>query len=141
MKYLLDTCVISELVKPHPHLKVLQWTSLQPNERLFLSVLTLGELTTGVSKLPVSRKKEDLESWIQNDLKLHFKDRWLAIDTEIAERWGRLQANAVNRGKPRPVIDGLLAATAIVHGMVFVTRNEADVSDLGVTTLNPWNPA
>jgi predicted nucleic acid-binding protein len=138
MRFLLDTCVISELVKPRPQRSVAEWVREQPEERLFLSVLTLGELSRGIGRLADGRKKRQLATWLQRDLKPRFAGRWLAVDEEVAERWGMLHADAACQGRTMPVIDGLLAATALVHGMTLVTRNDADVRPSGNMILNPW---
>jgi len=79
-----------------------------------------------------------MESWLAADLPLRFHDRILSIDAAIAERWGTLSATAAKKGRPVPVIDGLLAATALHHDLMLVTGNDTDVSGTGVATLNPW---
>jgi len=136
--FLLDTNVISELVKPKPDDRVRRWIEETDESILFLSVLTLGEIRKGVERLRSGRRRGRLESWPQVDLPSRFQDRVLPIDVAIADRWGRVSAIAAAKGKPVPVMDGLLAATAIHHNLTLVTRNSADVSCTGVATLNPW---
>ena len=136
--FLLDTNVISELVRPKPDDKVRRWIEETDESILFLSVLTLGEIRNGVSRLSSGRRRGRLELWLQADLPLRFQDRILPIDAAIADRWGTVSAIAAAKGKPVPVIDGLLAATAIHHNLTLVTRNGADVAGTGVPTLNPW---
>ena len=136
--FLLDTNVISELVKPKPDDRVRRWIEETDESILFLTVLTLGEIRKGVERLRSGRRRGRLESWLQVDLPSRFQDRILPIDAAIADRWGRISAIATAKGKPVPVIDGLLAATAIHHNLTLATRNSADVSGTGVTTLNPW---
>ncbi len=138
MKYILDTCVISELIRPKPSAAVTEWVREQQEEHLHLSVLTLGELRKGIERLPVSRKRARIENWLNRDLRLRFLGRWLAIDEEVAERWGLVSAQAAAQGRVMPVIDGLIAATALVHGMTVVTRNTADIQPVGALLLNPW---
>ncbi len=138
MKWLLDTCVVSELVRPKPDPAVVAWVRNQQEEHLFLSVLTLGELRKGIQRLPDSHKRVRLENWLDRDLKLRFAGRWLTVDEEVAERWGLVTADAVRRGVGVPVLDGLIAATALVHGMTVVTRNTTDIRSTGVLFLNPW---
>ena len=138
MRYLLDTCVVSELTRPRPAPGVVHWVRSQQEEHLFLSVLTLGELRRGIERLPDSRKRLRLENWFDRDLKLRFSGRCLVVDEEVCERWGFITARAAECGTVVPVLDGLIAATALVHGMTVVTRNTADVSDTGVLLLNPW---
>ena len=136
--FLLDANVVYELVKPKPDEKVRRWIEEADESILFLSVLTLGEIRNGVQRLRSGQRRGRLESWLQVDLPLRFQDRILPIGAAIADRWGRASAIAAARGKPVPVVDGLLAATAIHHNLTLVTRNSADVSGTGVTTLNPW---
>lgn len=137
--FLLDTSVISELIRPKPDDKVLRWIEETDESLLFLSVLTLGEIRNGVQRLRAGRRRGRLESWLQVDLPSRFLDRVLPIDAAIADRWGRISAIAAAKGKPVPVIDGLLAATAIHHNLTLVTRNSSDVSGTGVATLTPWS--
>ena len=138
MKYLLDTCVVSELVRPTPFKGVVDWIKSQQEERLFMSVLTLGELRKGIDRLAEGAKRTRLENWLDGDLRLRFSGRWLTVDEEVAERWGLVTATAESQGSTLPVIDGLIAATALVHGMTVVTRNDADMLATGVPLVNPW---
>jgi toxin FitB len=136
--FLLDTNVVSELVKPKPDDRVRRWIEETDESILFLSVLTLGEIRNAVQRLRSGRRRGRLESWLQVDLPSRFQDRILLINAAIADRWGRVSSIAAAKGKPVPVIDGLLAATAIHHNLTLVTRNSSDVCGTGVSTLNPW---
>lgn len=136
--FLLDTNVISELIKSQPDGNVLRWINETEEALLFLSVLTLGEIRNGVERLNPGKRRGRLESWLTVDLRLRFQDRTLTVDEAIARRWGSLSATAAKRGRPLPVIDGLLAATALHHDLMLVTRNDTDVSGTGVPALNPW---
>ena len=136
--FLLDTNVISELVKPRPEQKVISWIQATDESLLFLSVLTIGEIRKGINSLPSGNKRALLESWLGNDLVLRFAGRILSIDFGIAERWGLLSAQAKASGVLFPVIDGLLAATALHHNLTFVTRNTNDVEFAGLSVFNPW---
>ncbi len=136
--FLLDTNVISELVKAEPDGNVVRWIDETEETVLFLSVLTLGEVRGGIERLNPGRRRGRLESWLAVDLRLRFQDRILPISDAIAERWGALSATAAKKGRPLAVIDGLLAATALQHDLMLVTRNDTDVSGTGVPTLNPW---
>ena len=139
MRYLLDTNVLSELVKPRPSRKVLDWVARQSPLDLSISCLTIGEISAGIQQLPSkSLRRLELESWLANDLAARFTGRIHAIDSSIAEAWGGLMAEANLLGRPLPVVDALLLATSKVHRMTFVTRNEKDCSDRGVVILNPW---
>ena len=136
--FLLDTNVISELIKSKPDGNVLRWIDETEETILFLSVLTLGEIRNGIERLNPGKRRGRLESWLTVDLRLRFQDRILTVNEAIAERWGALSARAAKKGRPVPVIDGLLAATALHHDLMLVTRNDTDVTGTGVPTLNPW---
>jgi toxin FitB len=136
--YLLDTNVISELIRPAPEPRVVKWTASVDEDLLFLSVLTFGEIRQGVSALAPGGRRTRLEQWLHAELTLRFANRLVAIDLAIAETWGRLAAAARSKGTPLPVIDGLLAASALRHDLVFVTRDTKHAVSVGVTTLNPW---
>ncbi len=139
MKYLLDTCLISELVCARPDPAVLVWVAAQQEQHLFLSVLTLGELRKGIERLAPGKKRTNLTAWLDRELKLRFAGRLLPIDEEVAERWGMVSAQAGGRGRAIPVLDGLIAATALVHGMTLVTRNMADMQASGALVFSPWS--
>ena len=137
MKYLLDTCVISELVKPSPNRKVVNWLSELPSEALFLCVITIGELRKGLTKLTESNKKERLTLWL-NILLEEYKERILPIDLMVCENWGVLQGNAEKAGTPMSSIDGLLAAVTYTHNLTLATRNEGDFLPSTIPIVNPW---
>jgi predicted nucleic acid-binding protein len=136
--YLLDTNVISEMVKLRPEAKVVSWVQTTSEELLYLSVLTIGEIRKGIDSLPRSNKRGLLESWLAKDLVLRFAGRILQVNLDIAERWGLISARAKMAGAPLAVIDGLMAATALHHNLTFVTRNTKDVRVAGISMLNPW---
>lgn len=138
MKYLIDTCVLSEFIRKKPSTKLTYWMSSKSESNLYLSVLTLGELQQGISKLDDSKRKLSLQSWLDNDISKRFDGRILSIDRKIMDRWGRLRGEAMQHGKSFPVLDSLLAATAIAHGLTMVTRNVNDVKKTGVSIRNPW---
>ena len=136
--FLLDTNIISELVKPKSETNVVEWIESTDESLLYLSVLTLGEIRRGIASLSQSRRRATLEAWLDKDLRARFEDRILAIDQEVADRWGLLTATARNRGIALPVIDGLLAATALEHNLTLVTRDTGQIPSLGVAVFNPW---
>ncbi len=138
MNYLFDTCVISEVIRPRPSATVLKWLEQIPDDRIYLSVLTLGELRKGILKLNDIRKVRRLQTWLDTDVRNRFRERLLPIDDEVTLEWGRLCAEAERGGQPRPVIDAFLAATAIVHHLTLVTRNTFDFAFTRADVFNPW---
>jgi predicted nucleic acid-binding protein len=138
LNFLLDTSLISELVKAAQNKNVLEWLSNTSETSLYLSVLTIGEIEKGIAKLPNSIRRERLEAWLRQDLADRFRERLLAIDGIVAATWGRLAGEAEARGETLPVIDGLIAATALAHGLAVVTRNIGDFQRCGVRCVNPW---
>lgn len=139
MKFLLDTCVISELIKPKPNKKVVQWLEKQEENNLYLSVLTFGEIEKGIEKSPNEARKHKLKLWVEDDLKQRFNGRVLTIDIMVASEWGRLQGSAELIGKPMPTLDGLIAVSALVNNCIVVTRNTSDMEQSKVELFNPWN--
>lgn len=135
MSFLLDTNVVSETRKRTPDRNVLAWFDDTDQQDLHISVLTIGELTKGISR----RRRRDprsaagLEHWLRG-IEEMFSDRVIPIDASIATAWGNLGA-----GRPLPVIDSLLAATAKVRGLTLVTRNVKDIEPTGVAYINPWD--
>ena len=138
MSYLVDTNVLSELVRPRADERVAEWVRSAPAAGLFVSVLTLGEIRKGAERLPAGARRERLRLWLERDVATLFHGRVLPVDSAVADRWGRLLAAA---GRTLPAIDSLLAATALVHGLRLVTRNRADYSFPGLEVLDPWEPA
>lgn len=136
MSWLLDTCVLPELARSQPNPHVLGWISGLPNEALFVSVLTLGEIRKGVEKLSQGTRKERLRLWLEHDLVHWFEGRILPVDQGVANQWGELLARL---GRSAPAIDSLLGATALHHGLQLVTRNEKDFAFPGLVVFNPWS--
>ena len=136
--FLLDSNVISELVKPRPEPRVTSWIDATEESLLYLSVLTLGEIRRGIAALPKARRRASLEAWLETDLRTRFHRRILSIDDDVADRWGLLTAQGQMKGVVLPVIDGLLAATALHHNLTFVTRDIGNIAVVGVAVFNPW---
>ena len=137
MNYLLDTCVISELVRPRPDENVINWINNTPNERLFLSVITIGEIRKGITKLPESKKKNQLANWLDTLLE-DYQKKIYPINLQVAENWGIIQGKADNDGTPLASVDSLIASIAYTHNLIVVTRNEKDFAASNVELLNPW---
>lgn len=138
--FLLDTNVISELLRPKPQVKVAEWVEATNEELIFLSVLTIGEIRKGINLHPDAGKRARLEAWLASEVRARFADRILPVDDAVAERWGLLTAKArIERNHKLPVVDGLLAATAQHHDLILVTRNVDDVAPTGVQLFNLWD--
>ena len=138
MRYLLDTCVISELVAKQPNPRVLEWVDTLDADGVYISVITIGEITKGIEKLPNSKRRQELSDWLENELLIRFQDNLIELDVNILIRWGKLNAQLEIDGKRAPAIDSLIAATALEHKLILVTRNESDFAGTGVEMLNPW---
>lgn len=138
MNYLLDTCIISEVIKKKPQNSVIEWLNNVPENQLFLSILSLGEIQKGVSRLEESPRKKELQRWLQEDLVKRFENRILNLDLQTALKWGEVLGFQEKNGIKIPVIDSLLAATALLHELVIVTRNSKDMAKTGVQIHNPW---
>jgi hypothetical protein len=137
MRVLLDTCVLSELYKPAPLASVRNALNAIPDNHLALSVITIGEIKKGIALLPISKQKSDLENWF-TDIEKNYSQKILTIDTQTAIIWGEITAKAKNQGFSLAIADGLIAATAIRHGLHLMTRNVKDFDFTGVLLLNPW---
>jgi len=138
MKYLLDTNVISELVKKEPNPGVLRWIDERDESSLFLSVITFGELQKGISKLSDKDRAERLQTWIDQDLSSRFEGRILSLDMDILVTWGIIQGQSEKNGTPLPVMDSLIAATAIARNLTVVSRNIYDIERCQASVYNPW---
>jgi predicted nucleic acid-binding protein len=136
--FLLDTNVISELIRPRPHLAVVRWVEATDENLLHLSVLTIGEICKGIASVPGAARRTHLAAWLETELRPRFAGRLLPVTNAVAVRWGLLAGQASASGSPLPVIDGLLAATALHHHLTLVTRNTKDVPRTGVPVLSPW---
>ena len=137
MRTLVDTCVLSELRRTDGNPRVRAMFSTIAESDVFLSVLTIGELRKGIDRLNPGPKKQALSAWIDR-LGMAAEGRILAVDLETAVIWGEVSARAEKKGRPIPAIDGLLAATALRHGLHLMTRNVADFEPTGVLLVNPW---
>lgn len=146
MSYLLDTCIISKLrkIRNEPNSSFKHWMLSHPESYYFLSVLTLGEIQAGISKLNPQKSEENkkrmiFEDWLLSDLIPRFKDRILNVDEHTSSIWGAMKGEAFRKNRTLPVIDSLIAATAIQHNLILVTENIKDFVDLGVRLINPFD--
>lgn len=137
MRYLLDTCVLSEMVKIAPDANVFQWFEARKSHELCISAMTWGELQRGVAKLPKSRRRSELMLWLEQ-LKAGFEDRILAFDQKASETWALMTVQAETQGKSMAAFDSIIAATAHAYGCKLVTRNVRDFAHANIDILNPW---
>lgn len=138
MKYLLDTNVISELVAKQPNQRVVQWIDRLDPGSVYLSVITIGEISKGIEKLSDSARKNTLRTWLADDLLLRFSDRILILDVDVMLVWGMLLGRLERAGRKMAAIDSLIAASALHSNCSLVTRNEDDFKDVGIPLVNPW---
>jgi predicted nucleic acid-binding protein len=141
--WLLDTNILSEASKLRPHERVIDWLQAQPEEVLYLSVLTIAEGDKGISKLDRDdpNRAKYMVKW--QALEERFEGRILPLANPVIRRWGTISGGLEKTGRPAPVIDTMMAATALEHDLYLVTRNTSDVQNSGAALFNPWqdNPA
>lgn len=141
MTYLLDTCILSKLrkIKTHPHQKLESWFEKHPESAYFINALSIGEIQKGIAKLKSQdiKHKMILEDWLVGELVPRFENRILNIDPQTASIWGNLCGTCQKNGVILPVIDSLLAASAIQHHLILVTENTKDFISTSVRLFNP----
>ncbi len=146
MSYLLDTCIISKLkrLNKYPDKKLEKWFSKHPEAAYLISVLTIGEIQAGISKLKATNSVQNhqkmlLEDWLYGELIPRFEGRILPVDQQVSLIWGKLIGESRIKGSPLPAVDTLIAATAIAHQLILVTENTRDFLDSGAILFNPWD--
>ena len=137
MRYLLDTCVLSEPFKRQPNLHVIAWLRSIDQSALYTPAIVLGEMCKGVEKMAAGIRKETLARWLA-DYRRFYAENIVAFDADVAFAWGELVGRLQLKGVSLPVIDSQIAATAIQHGMTLVTRNVRDMQATGATIFNPF---
>lgn len=137
--FLLDTNIPSELTHPFPQPSVVRWLEDADDERLYFSVISIGEILKGIATLPESKRRKQLQQWLDRTLRPWFAGRILPVREPVAERWGVLAGERKLKGRPLKVEDGLIAATALEHDLTIVTRNVKDFEGLGAAVFNPWD--
>lgn len=138
MSFLLDTCALSDPTYPRPNAGLRKWFCDTPESATFISVLSIGEIRKGLERLASAPKAAKIGAWLDSDLMTRFDRRLLDVDLEVCNVWGRVCGALSKRGRPQPVIDSLIAATAIAHGLTLVTRNVKDFADFDIEMINPW---
>jgi len=138
LKFLLDTNVVSEWVKLKPNANVVRWLADMDEDQVYLSVVTFAEIQQGIYEMPSGRRRDSLESWLNDDLFLRFEGRILDVDLAVAGAWGALMAQSTKMGMNLNVMDAFIAATARVHPVTLTTRNTKHFTKLDVSLANPW---
>tara|TARA_R110000868_G_scaffold158036_4_gene385905 strand:+ start:73727 stop:74149 length:423 start_codon:yes stop_codon:yes gene_type:complete len=139
MSYLIDTCVLSEAMKPEPNQQVVDWLLNTKESSMFISVLTIGELRKGIERLAISKRRVELEVWFEEVYSWQ-RDHVLSFDKVAAKLWGEIKADTEASGKNIALIDSMIAATALSNNLMLVTRNVKDFSMLNnLVILNPWD--
>ena len=140
--FLIDTNVLSEYNRPGgPDPGVKRWLEATDRQTQHVSVITLAEIQTGIELLAEGKRRAQLEEWLRQDLEAWFSGRVLQVGRQVATRWASLVAQGRRGGRPLPMIDPLIAATALVHDLNIVTRSTRDFEGIGATTINPWETA
>jgi predicted nucleic acid-binding protein len=139
MSFLLDTNVVSEWMKPQPNAGLVEWLNNVDEDDVFISVVTLTEIRYGIERMAAGSRRKNLEEWLQHELPMRFDGRILPVDETVADSSGRVAARSDAAGRPMGAIDAFLAATAEVHRLTLVTRNQSDFKAVLKTTLNPWS--
>ena len=138
MNYLLDTCVLSEFTRRQPEPRVIDWLNSVDEERLYISVITIGEIQRGIERLPDSHRITELLVWMNGGLLTRFAGRMVAIDAPTMFLWGSLVARLEATGQPMGVMDSLILASALQNNLIIATRNVIDFVPGGVQVINPW---
>jgi predicted nucleic acid-binding protein len=138
VKYLLDTCVLSEVIKSVPNPHVLNWFQARKPTEICISAMTWGELQRGVNRLAESKRKLELTAWLQA-LEVGLEDRVLAFDHTGSKFWAQITVTAEAQGRPMAAFDSIIAATALAYRCILVTRNVRDFFGAHIDILNPWD--
>ncbi len=138
MNYILDTNIISELITKQPNQKVIDWVKGVDSKKLFLSVITIGEIRKGIEKLPESLRKKNIQYWFENELLMGFENRILPLDLSVILLWGELVGELEKKGRKLPPLDSLIAATTKYHNYTLVTRNQKDFDGIKIKIFNPF---
>jgi predicted nucleic acid-binding protein len=138
VRLLLDINILSEVTKPRPEARVMEWLDGLDEDRAFISVVSIAEIRRGVALMDAGRKRDALAEWLAEDLPRRFENRVIPIDELVALAWGDLMGSAKRSGRGMSSMDGLIAATAIKHDLTLATRNIKDFESFGISLLDPW---
>ncbi|MBB6222768.1 PIN domain-containing protein [Rhizobium leguminosarum] len=138
MRLLLDTNVLSEVTKPNPDARVLEWLDRLDEDRTFISIASVAEIRRGVALMDKGRKRDALAEWLAQDLTQRFERRIIPVDEPVAFTWGDLMGHAKRSGRGLSSMDGLIAATAVAHDLSLATRNTRYFEGFGIELIDPW---
>jgi predicted nucleic acid-binding protein len=138
VKYLLDTCVLSEFVRPKPAQSLIHWLRTHDESLMGISVISLGEIQSGIACMQESRRRNSLQTWLDDELIPRFETRIISVEQKDALMWGKLTGEGKALGQPLPSTHALLAATASTRGLTMVSRNEKEFIRYPVKLINPW---
>jgi len=138
VKYLLDTPLLSELMRAHSDDWLARWMDAFYEDEICLSALTIGEITRSIESEPDLVRKAELYRWLNEELLIRFHGRVIPLDMEIIMEWGRVSAECEAKGKPISALDGLIAATVRARGLVLITYNREIFSEAGIEVSDPW---
>lgn len=136
LRWLLDTCVLSEATRPQPNAAAMQWLATYQGQGC-ISLVTLAELHFGVQRLAAGRRRNQLQTWL-GELRANYSERILPTSEPVWLAFAKLKSDVLNLGKPQDDLDLLIAATALVHGLCLVTRNTRHFEHTGMAIVNPW---
>ena len=136
--FLIDTNVMSEVTRPRPDVNVINWLAATDEERTYLSVATIAEISSGIDGMPVGTKRKRLDDWLHDELIPRFDNRILIADEALAIVWGRTVRRSRQGGHQIEVMDALIGATAELHNLTIITRNVVHFSALSLPLFNPW---
>lgn len=137
-KYLLDTCILSEMNKKEPNQGLIDWFKVNRLQDMYISILTVGELQKGINKLEHSIKKNRLQDWLDNYILPQFTNKIIDIDVNVITQWSKLVADKESVGESMPAIDSLIVASAIEYGLSIITRNTKDMQNAVIPIINPY---
>jgi len=141
MKYLLDTCVLSELMKPAPDGAVVRWLSSLAPEDVYISVFTVAEISRGIMRMVSSRRRDELVCLFEEEIVPKYRRQIVTWDVRAAEIWAKIFTDGERTGRKPSIFDSQIAATALAHGMTMVTRNVDDFQFEGLAVINPFESA
>jgi toxin FitB len=138
MTYLLDTCIVAELISEIPNPNVIRWVDAQPEETLFISVVTLAELKNVIDREPSLKRRSQMNEWLTNDLLVRFSNRVSEINVNVTLKWGEVSARIQSLDRVISAMDTLNLAIALIYDHTLVTNHLNDFENTGVRLVNAF---